>query len=172
VIVSAHDGYPRWVDSGADFIEIDVRRDPRKKIVLAHDEVRWWKRYVTFDELLHRVDPRVGLHIDLKEAGFEDELVHKALAGRAPEKVVVTPDFESSARAIKAAYKEVRVSPLDFVTVDQRYATQEWLAAADKPVWVWTVDDPARMEWLMDQGVECLITNRPDLALALRSARR
>ena len=172
MIVSAHDGYPRWVDSGADFIEIDIRRDPRNKIVLAHDPVRWWKRYVTLDELLHRVDAKVGLHIDLKEAGFELEVVHKALSGRGPEKVVVTPDFETSARTIKAAYGDVRVSPLDFVTVDLRYATEEALATAAKPVWVWTVDDPNRMEWLMNRGVECLITNRPDLALELRSARR
>ena len=159
------------MDAGADFIEIDIRRDHRNKIVLAHDEVKWWKRYVTFDELLQRVDAGIGLHLDLKEAGFELERVHKALARRPPEKVVVTPDFESSAKTIKKAFARVRVSPIDLVTLDQRYATEEALAKATKPLWVWTVDDPTRMEWLMAHGVECVVTNRPDLALEIRSAR-
>jgi hypothetical protein len=171
VIVSAHDGYPRWVDSGADFVELDIRRDHRHKLVLAHDEPRRWKRYVTFDELLRRLDTRVGLHLDLKEAGFELELVHKALARWPAEKVVVTPERETSAEAIKAAFDGVRVSPIDFVTLDQRYATPEVLARAKKPVWVWTVDDRREMERLMAAGIECLITNRPDLALEVRSAR-
>ncbi len=167
MIVSAHDGYPRHLNSGADFIEVDVRRDAGGVIVLAHDELAAGRVYPTFDELLRALPDGVGLHLDLKEKGFELELM-----SRAPEKVVVTPDFIESAEVIKRHHPQVRVSPVDFVTLDQRYVNERTLKSSAKPVWVWTVDDERLMERLMsDQRVEAIITNRPDIALRLRSAR-
>ena len=69
---------------------------------------------------------------------------------------------------IKQNFPDVRVSPIDFVTHDQQYPLRD----EGKPIWVWTVDDPDLMRRLMqDKRVECLITNRPDLALRLRTAR-
>lgn len=172
MIVSAHDGYPRWVDSGPDFIEVDVRLDHRHKIVLAHDAVKWWKRHVTIDELLQRVSPSVGLQLDVKETGFEGELMHKVLARWSADKIVVTPEIASSAEAIKSSFPQVRVRPFDLITLRAADATQEALSAARLPVWVWTVDDPIQMErYIGDGRVAGLITNRPDLALRLRSAR-
>lgn len=45
------------------------------------------------------------------------------------------------------------------------------LRAAGYPVWVWTVNRPARLRWLLDLGVDALITDYPDRALALRQDR-
>jgi len=166
VIVSAHDGYPRHLNSGADFIEVDIRRDADGVIVLAHDELEAGRRYPTFDELLRALPDGVGLHLDLKEKGFELELM-----SRAPERVVVTPDFVESVEVIKRHHPRVRVSPLDFVALDQAKANEQTLNVA-KPVWIWTVDDERLMKRFMkDKKVEAIITNRPDLALRLRSAR-
>ena len=54
------------------------------------------------------------------------------------------------------------------MTHDQQYPLRD----EGKPIWVWTVDDANLMRRLMqDTRVECLITNRPDLALQLRTAR-
>ena len=168
VLISAHAGYPRWLDSGADFIEIDVRRDHRGVIVDAHDEAKPGESHATYDEIVERAAGRIGLHLDLKEAGFEVELVSRALRRFTRDKVVVTPDFESSARTIKEHFPEIRVSPIDFVTLDQRNP----IPPDGKPVWIWTVDDRKRMKQLIDDPrIECLITNRPDLALKLRRAR-
>src|SRR5262249_27908713 len=139
VIVSAHDGYPRLLHSGADYIEVDIRRTPRGVIVLAHDPVRRWRRYPTFEELLRALPRGVGLDLDLKERGFELELME-----RAPEKTVVTPDFRESAEIIKRHHPHIRVSPLDFVTLDQAKANDQTLNSG-RPVWIWTVDDPQRM---------------------------
>ena len=167
VIVSAHDGYPRHLNSGADFIEVDIRRDAGGVIVLAHDELVAGRPYPTFDELLAALPDGVGLHLDLKETGYELELM-----SRAPEKVVVTPDFIASAEVIKRHHPQVRVSPIDFVTLDQRYANEQTLGNSGKPVWVWTVDDRRLMERFMaDRRVEAIITNRPDQALRLSWAR-
>lgn len=166
MIVSAHDGYPRHLHSGADYIEVDIRRTPEGVIVLAHDELEPGRRYPTYDELLQAMPQGVGLHLDLKEEGFERELME-----RAPEKVVVTPDFRESAEAIKRHYPHVRVSPIDFVTLDQQNVNEQTFNVG-KPVWVWTVDDRRLMKRLMrDPRVEAIITNRPDLALKLRSGR-
>ena len=168
MIVSAHDGYPRHLNSGADFIELDIRRTPEGLIVLAHDPIKAGRRYITFDEVLARTPSNVGLHLDLKERGFEVELLERALT----HPVVVTPDFNESAEVIKRDHPQVRVSPIDFVTLDQRYADEQTLDGAGKPVWVWTVDDERLIERFMkDERVEAIITNRPERALALRSAR-
>ena len=151
---------------------MDIRRSRDGAVVLAHDRLRWWKRYVRFDEVLTTVLPTVGLHLDLKEAGYELELLGRVLERWTADRVVVTPDSESSVKAVKAGFPEVRVSPIDFITLDQRYATDAALAAATKPVWVWTVDDQRQIErFLTDSRIEGIITNRPDLALELRSAR-
>ena len=44
------------------------------------------------------------------------------------------------------------------------------LARADLPVVVWTVDDPIRIRALLRAGVAAVITNRPDMAVAERTA--
>ena len=59
--------------------------------------------------------------------------------------------------------------------LDQAYATEEALDFCQRfaiPLWLWTVDDKKLMQrFIKDTRIECLITNRPDLALKLRTAR-
>jgi glycerophosphoryl diester phosphodiesterase len=170
VIVSAHDGYPRFLHTGVDFVEIDIRRDAGGEIILAHDEPRPGNRYPTLDQVLAEIDGRTGLHLDLKESGFETALLRLVLARLPPDKVVVTPDFAESARAIKAGFPGVRVSPIDFVAVDHDKLDDR--SGPRLPIWVWTVDEKRSMKrYMKDARVEAIITNRPDLALKLRKAR-
>lgn len=169
-LISAHAGYPRWVRSRADFIEIDVRRDNRGEIIDSHDEPQARTRYSTLDEILEAAAGRIGLHLDLKERGYEVELLRRALERFPPDKIVATPDFLEATHTIKAEFPKVRVSPIDFVVLDQQNATEEVLDSYKLPVWVWTVDQPSLMRrFLADPRIECLITNRPDVALKLRS---
>ena len=170
MIVSAHDGYPRLLRSGADFVEIDVRRDAGGEIILAHDEPRPGHLYPTLDQVLAEIDGETGLHLDLKEPGFETELLATVLARLPPDKVVVTPDFDESVRAIKHRFPDVRVSPIDFVAVD--HDKLSGYSGPRLPIWVWTVDEKRSMKRCMnDARIEGIITNRPDLALNLRKAR-
>ena len=57
------------------------------------------------------------------------------------------------------------------LTLDQQYATDQALDQG-VPIWVWTVDDKRLMQrFIKDRRIEAIITNRPDLALRLRSER-
>jgi glycerophosphoryl diester phosphodiesterase len=58
----------------------------------------------------------------------------------------------------------------DFVGPNEQLVRGSFLrrmARLGVEVWVWTVNDPARMAQLIDAGVDALITDRPDLALPL-----
>ena len=184
MIVSAHDGYPRWIDSGADYIEVDVRRSRDGVLVLAHDELRAGVTYPTLEQLLARIPDRTGLQLDLKEEGWELEIVESTLRRVPAERLAVTTGADAALRRVKSRFPEVRtgltrqhVEPTnhDFIALDQRYASGEALdfcAGHGIPVWLWTVDDEAALRRLLsDRRVAGLITNRPDLALRLRSAR-
>jgi len=184
LIVSAHQGYPRWLDSGADFLEIDIRRTKDGVIVVSHDEPRPGERHVTLREVAESASGRIGLHLDLKEPGYEVDLIRLALERLPASKLVVTAEMHESIRLIKARFPEIRagltrgrVEPndADFTALDQRYASNDALELCERygiKVWVWTVDDRRLMErFVNDRRVEGLITNRPDLALKLRSAR-
>lgn len=184
MIVSAHDGYPRWLEAGADFLEVDIRRTRDGAVVLAHDEVRDGRRYPRFEELLEHAAGRVGLQLDLKEEGYEVELVEAALRHVPADRLAITTGVEPSLRRIKNRFPAVRTgltrrrvesTDHDFIALDSRHASPtalDFCAREGIPVWLWTVDDRREMERFMGDGrVAGLITNRPDLALGLRSAR-
>ncbi len=59
----------------------------------------------------------------------------------------------------------------DFIALDRRYANEEALAFG-MPLWVWTVDDKKEvLRLIRDPRVDGIITNEPELALNLRTAR-
>ena len=184
LIVSAHQGYPRLLNSGADFLEVDIRRNKDGVIVISHDEPRPGGKHATLDEVLDAAAGRIGLQLDLKEAGYEVELIRSALERLPPDKLVVTTEMEESIRLIKDEFPEIRAglttqrverNHADFIALDQQYASADTLALAERygiKVWVWTVDDRRLMEgFVNDRRVEGLITNRPEEALKLRRAR-
>lgn len=168
--------------SGADFIEIDIRRTADGVIVLAHDELKAGARYVTFKEVLDVACGRIGIHLDLKEAGYEVELTRTALEKCPADKLVLTTESPDSVTVVKEHFPGVRVgitatdvkaTNADFTAVDQRYASEKALnfcARNHIPLWVWTVDDKRLMKrFINDNRIAGIITNRPDLALELRS---
>lgn len=180
MIVSAHAGYPRLVNSGADYIEVDVRRNADGVFVISHDEPKPGGKLPALDEVLDAASGRVGVQLDLKESGHEVEVVSQAL-GKC-QLLAVTSPFHESIRVVKDSYPEVKVgltrqyveqTDADFISLDQRGATVEALdfcAHHEIPVWVWTVDEQKLMERLIPR-VAGIITNKPGLALRLRRDR-
>ena len=184
LIVSAHRGYPRWVNSGADFIEIDVRRNANGVYVISHDELQPGAGHPTLDEVLDAAAGRVGVQLDLKENGDDLAVVQAALVKCPADRLAVTSGLSESIRAIKDRFPDVKAgltrqhveqTDADFIALDQSYATDEALDFCTRyaiPVWVWTVDERKLMErFIKDKRIAGIITNRPDLALRLRRDR-
>lgn len=92
---------------------------------------------------------------------------------------------EDLAGAWPLRYVRVRLSELfparrlrrghaDFAATNQRLASiwvLDYCARAQMPAWVWTVDDDAGIaSFMQDPRVAALITNRPDVAMRIRTA--
>jgi glycerophosphoryl diester phosphodiesterase len=122
--VSAVDRYRRAIDLGVDFVEFDVRRTRDGATVIFHDDRTASGREVralshrelaeelgpeamTLDELLDVAAGRVGLHLDLKETGYEAEVVRAAL-DRCPVDRLVITSGDAAIRTIKEQFPEVR----------------------------------------------------------------
>src|SRR5436309_1401837 len=109
VFISTHQGncgipdlpiaesYQCAIDLNVDYVEFDVRKTKDGTYVICHDEHTPSKRLVcdlsyeeysselgdqtlTVPQLLTMAKGRVGLHLDLKETGYEDEIVRLALS--------------------------------------------------------------------------------------------
>ncbi|HZL27763.1 MAG TPA: glycerophosphodiester phosphodiesterase, partial [Acidobacteriaceae bacterium] len=168
----------------ADFIETDIRRTADRVLVLHHDpEIGPLKisttpfaslqiadpNLATLEDLLHLAKGKIGLDLELKEAGYEPQ-VATLLRDRqfTPDAFVITSFLESAVRQFKESYREAKCGLLiedrsspetrlrrcgaDFVAaedslVDPAFARR--LAAKNFPVWVWTVNDPVRIAALL-----------------------
>jgi glycerophosphoryl diester phosphodiesterase len=122
--VSAVDRYRRAIDLGVDFVEFDVRRTRDGATVIFHDDRTASGREVralshrelaeelgpeamTLDELLGVAAGRVGLHLDLKETGYEAEVV-RAVLDRCPVDRLVITSGDAAIRTIKEQFPKVR----------------------------------------------------------------
>jgi len=114
--------YVRAIELGVDFVEIDIRRIVDGEFVNYHDDFTPAGRAVrelsypelkaelgteltTIDELVEIVDGRVGLHVDVKEEGYEAEVVHVIQRSFTQSEVVFT---SGEIRAIKEQFPNVR----------------------------------------------------------------
>jgi glycerophosphoryl diester phosphodiesterase len=121
---SAADRYRHAIALGVDYVEFDVRRTRDGMTVIHHDD--WTKsgrairthayseltdelgaEALTLDELLDIASGHVGLHLDLKEPGYEAEIAHRMLDRCPVDEFVITSGVEEI-RAIKEAFPRVR----------------------------------------------------------------
>ncbi len=122
--VSAAERYRRAIELGVDFVEFDVRRTVDGVTVIYHDDRTLSGRAVkdlthreladelgpealTFDQLLDVTAGRVGLHLDLKEAGYEAEIVRMVLDRSPLDRFVITSG-DTVIRTIKEQFPQVR----------------------------------------------------------------
>jgi glycerophosphoryl diester phosphodiesterase len=123
-----YEAYQRSLMSGAQYVEFDIRRTRDQVLVVQHDgragRARRRISDLTYPELCEitgypvpRVDKvmqllagRVSGHLDLKEAGYEDEVIELAMTTFGPGNFVVTTAEDASVAAIKRSHPGVRAA--------------------------------------------------------------
>ena len=171
------------IDAGVAMIETDLRRASGGELVLAHDPLDGSAAdgLCRLSELVDLARGRVALDVELKEAGYEREVL-AALDPR-PDGLILTSFLDAAVTALRRLAPEVPagllIAPDDR---DGRYVERAQAAGArylaphetilDQPLRdacvaaglgliVWTVNDSSRIAELMaDPAVHCVITDR------------
>lgn len=185
------DAFVSAIAMGADAIETDVRRTPDGRLVLVHDPLPPVAPdgLVELADLVAMAAGRVRLDVELKEPGYEDEVLD-VLAPR-PDGLIVTsfiPDVVAAVRELDPAVRtglifgpwdesadrfaradacgaDVVLPHVDLLDEDLRAEALR----RDSPLVVWTVNDRGMLERLIaDPAVGCVITDVPDVALNVR----
>ena len=180
------------IEAGADAIEADLRRTREGLLVLEHDPLPDAPPPLAeLSQLVELARGRVRLDIELKEAGYEREVL-AALDPR-PEGLLLTsflPEAVAALRELDAA------AELGLLIAPEHGGDDLWARAdacgadllaphvtlldddlrqtaleRDRPMLVWTVNDPGSITVLLrDPAVGWLVTDEPALAQHLRSA--
>jgi glycerophosphoryl diester phosphodiesterase len=203
--------------SGADMIEFDVRRTKGNVLIAYHDEliqghsirdltyegISQLARNQGFDiptveEVLKWSRGKIKLDVELKEEGYEKEIVELLSKYFEEDQFVITSFNDSSLKIIKDNYPDIKVGLLlgkfknslltrisefflmkrckkvkaDFLVAHLKLLRVRFLKRARRshlPVFVWTVNDEEMIrKLLLDRRVYGIITDKPDLAVSLR----
>ncbi len=120
----AADRYRRAVELGVDYVEFDVRRTLDGVLVVFHDpctasgrqiaKLAWndlieelGAEAMSFEELLDVAAGKVGLHLDLKETGFEALVVGTVLE-RSPHDMLVVTSEVAVVAEVKREFPHLR----------------------------------------------------------------
>lgn len=179
------EAFERAIEIGADGIEFDVRRAPDGSLVISHDPVgEQWHHLPALEDVLRLTQDRIQLDVELKEPGCEPNAIDLLRRYRKIEDFCVTSFLPPALRATRAIDARVRIG-LIFATWDEavravclsadtdllvpHYSLVDQVEQIGKPMFVWTVDDPAVTRALFGRPmVEAVVTNNPRQALALR----
>ena len=211
------EAFEKAIDLGADAMEFDVRRTADGVLVGFHDPSIGGReiarlglaelqalahesgfRVPTVEDIFIIAKGRIILDIELKETGYERELLDLAAAHLEVGDFVMTSFLDKAIIAIKRLDPRVRTGLLlgiqkpkegplrrmvelfpglrlrrcgaDFVAPHYLLLRLGFLARMRRlslPVFVWTVNDPKMMKRLIARGVSAIITDRPDLGLAI-----
>ena len=211
------ESFEKAIALGADMIEFDVRRTKDNVFIVHHDEFiqsKFIKELTceeisevarkqgfaipTVEEVLKSTRGKIKLDVELKEEGYEREIVELLSKYFKEDQFVITSFSDSSLKTIKKNYPDIKVGLLlgkfrapiwtriseffpmiryrraraDFLVAHWRLLRAGFLERAQrnhKPVIVWTVNDEKMMERLFqDRRVYAMITDKPDLAVSFR----
>jgi glycerophosphoryl diester phosphodiesterase len=199
----------RAIEFGADLVEIDVRRTGDGVLIAHHDPCVGTEPIAaltyadvanatghapaTIDGIARVAAGRTQLDVELKEAGYERdvlELLHRHVA---TNEFIITSFLEPAIAAAKESGVRTGLlckapfAPADLFAAVERCGADVLVlhidladeavlqGAADRslPVLVWTVNESSEMErCLLDPRIAGVITDEPDVAVALREDAR
>lgn len=209
--------FAKAIELGADGIELDVRKTADNRLVVFHDPEITGKKIckLTLEEInqeavnqnyhvpeleesLRLIAGKAQVQIEIKEEGFEREVVEIALKILQPEDFTIISFNVQSLQTIKQAFPRVKTG----LIIGTKYGRitqilwfaikrQKMLACVDMfsihwKLWlsgfaklippqyslsVWTADgSPLIKSLLADKAVGYIVTNFPDKALQLKKA--
>lgn len=166
---------------GVDMLETDLRLNSDGQIVLSHNFLKK-QNQATLEELLQIA--RVGLNLEVKESGFEFQLV-KLLKNFSFE-VLVSSKYPSILKKIRTLDEKIKlglilgenfflfplIPKLDRTL--QLYSlhpkslycnklTIKYLKKLNKKIFIWTVNDQERFEKLKEFQIDGVFTDYPNL---------
>jgi len=203
------------VDMGPEMVEFDVRRTADGVLVIHHDQdfdnvkildmtmnqIRerfGSKEYTvpTLAEALRLCKGKILPDIEIKEHGYEEQLLEMALDILGSERFIISSGHDTVVGKVKALRPEVRtglilsccpfpgfvrnlfpsarvrMTGVDIVMVNRQLLRLGFLnlnAGLKKPVWVYTINDRKEMwKYITDSRVGGVFTDRPDVGLFLR----
>ncbi|WP_436714393.1 glycerophosphodiester phosphodiesterase family protein [Roseiconus lacunae] len=142
------------------------------------------ERVATLTDVLRLCKDQIGVNIELKYYGHDQHLEERVVSiveaeGMDDQVMVMSlkPQGVAKTKALRPDWKyglllSVYVGNLnkidtDFLAVNAEFASRAFVKRAHragKEVYVWTVDDPAKMSMLMNRNIDGILTNRPDIA--------
>ncbi len=185
------------IDAGADMVEVDVRRTADGVCVLCHDDIvgdipasACGPDIPRFTDALRLLAGRIQIDVELKESGYEPQVLQElrdSPVGR--EDVVISSFLPSALGAVRAHDASVMTGLITAgffgATIPAGEPTYDFLAprldlvddaflkqatAARVPLLVWTVNDPDQLTRLFKQPIVWgVVTDDPVAAIAVRN---
>ena len=209
--------FERAIALGTDMIEFDVRRTKDKALIAYHDESIQGRpvKELTFEaidqmarsqgfeiptveEVLRFNRGKKKLDVELKEEGYEKEVVELISRYFEEDQFVITSFHDASLKTIKEGYPRIQVGLIlgkfkaslrtriseffptkrcneakaDFMVAHWKLLRFGFLARAERnnnPVFVWTVNEEEMIRKLLQDGrVYGIVTDKVDFAVSLR----
>ena len=185
------DAFAAAIAAGADLVETDIRRGRDGALVLAHDPIGEDEAPMPLVALLDLARGRVGLDLELKEAGLERDVL--ALLEPAHREGLIVTSFlpeviaefrrldetldlgllveEVPGRPVTGLLSAARACGADFLAPDIALLGPEARRAAHalgRGLSVWTVNDAATITALADDpDIAIITTDDPALARSI-----
>jgi glycerophosphoryl diester phosphodiesterase len=123
-----YEAYEQSAATGAEYVEFDIRRTADRALVVFHDdragpsgppvpELSYGElcqvagyQVPLVEDVMRLLAGRVSGHLDLKETGYERDVIELALATFGPANFVATTLEDASVAAIKRCFPEVRTA--------------------------------------------------------------
>jgi glycerophosphoryl diester phosphodiesterase len=204
--------FKKALEIGVDAVELDVRKTKDNQLVVIHDadvkrttdgeglvseltleqikgfSAEGGEKIPTLPEALDFLDRKVKVFIELKETGFEEQVL-KLVNDRGLEKNVVIVSFlEDALRKIRALDKTVETgliyakhaNPIKAaleLKANYLFALYRFTHSANVKkahenglkIVVWTINDPAEVEEYVKKGVDGIASDKPDILIKVNA---
>ncbi len=142
------------------------------------------ERVPTLTEVLRLCEDKVGVNIELKYYGHDEQLEQRVVdiveSEQMADQIMVMslkPEGVAKVKTLRPNWRcgllmsvyvgQMKNIEADFLAVNSKFATRSFVRRAhesEKEVFVWTVNDAATMSQALNRNVDGILTDRPELA--------